>query len=56
MIQFLGKKLHFRGISIAIFSSPIQMYRKSYCTMPGIGVGVGSGGGGGGVDKMLKVF
>ena len=29
------------------FSSPVQMYRKSYCTTPG-----GGGGGSGGMEKM----
>ena len=28
-----------------VFSSPVQVYRKSYCTTPGVGIGV---------DKMLK--
>ena len=34
------------------------MYRKSYCTTPGVGVGVGGGGSrsGVGMDKMLKFF
>ena len=35
---------------IQIFSSPVQMYRKSYCTTPRVG------GGGGSVDKMLKFY
>ena len=35
-----------------IFSSPVRMYRKSYCPTPGVSVGVGSG-----VDKFyIKVF
>ena len=34
-----------------LFSSPVQMYRKSYCTTHGVGVG-----GSGSVDKMLKDF
>ena len=36
--------------SKTIASSPVRMYRKSYCTTPGVGV-CDSGGG---VDKMLK--
>ena len=35
-----------------VYSSPVRMYRKSYCTTPGVSVGVG-GDGGGSVDKML---
>ena len=31
------------------------MYRKSYCSTPGVGVCVG-GSGGVGVDKMLKFY
>ena len=34
-----------------IFSQPVRMYRKSYCTTPGIGIG-----GGVGVDKMFKFY
>ena len=34
---------------IIIFSSPVQMYRKSYCTTPCVGIG-------GCVDKMLKFY
>ena len=38
--------------NVLSFSSPVQIYRKSYCTTPGVGVGVG----GGSVDKMLKFY
>ena len=33
-----------------LFSLPVGMYRKSYCSNPGVGVGIG----GGGMNKMLK--
>ena len=36
-----------------IFSSPVQMYRKSYCTIACVGLAVS---GGGGMDKMLKLY
>ena len=38
-----------------VFSSPVQIYRKSYCTTPRSSVGVG-GSGGVGVDKIFKFF
>ena len=38
--------------AIFIFSSPVRMYRKSYCTSPGIG----GGGGVVGMDKVLKFY
>ena len=28
-----------RAVGRAIFSSPVLMYRKSYCTIPGEGIG-----------------
>ena len=34
-----------------IFSLPVRMYKKSYCTTRGVGIG----GGGESVDKMLKL-
>ena len=34
---------------LPLLSSPLRMYRKSYCITPGVGSG-------GGVDKMLKVL
>ena len=37
--------------SKSFFSSPVRLYRKSYCTTPGVGVGSGSGIG---MGKMLK--
>ena len=37
-----------------IFSSPVRMYRKSYCTTPGFGIGIGIGSSG--MDKMLKFY
>ena len=42
---------HFR----LLFGLPVLMYRKSYCTVPGIGVGSGVGVNGGvGSNKMLS--
>ena len=35
---------------IPLFTSPVRMYRKSYCTTPDVGIG------GGGKDKMLKFY
>ena len=37
----------------SVFSLPVWMYRKSYCTTLGVRVGVG---GGVGVGKMLTFF
>ena len=34
-----------------MFSLPVLMYRKSYCTTPSVGIG-----GGGSMDKMLKFY
>ena len=34
-----------------LFCLPVQTYRKSYCTTPGVGIGSGHSFG---VDKMLK--
>ena len=39
-----------QSLDYIIFSLPVQMYRKSYCTTPGVGVGSG------GMDKMLKFY
>ena len=42
-----------RGSISAIVGLPVQMYRKSYYTTPGVSVG-GSIGGGGSVCKMVE--
>ena len=34
-------------VNWCVFSLSVLMYRKGYCTTPGVGVGVGGGGGGG---------
>ena len=36
---------------LSLFSLPVRVYMKSYCTSCVVGIG-----GGGGVDKMLKFY
>ena len=43
----LNVKSYMSEPCLMIFSSPVGMYRKSYCTTPSIGAGV---------DKMLKIY
>ena len=46
--------------SPVLFNMPVQMYKKSCCTIPRVGIGVGGTGFGvgssGGGSKMLKFY
>ena len=43
-------RIQFGASKVSLFSLPLQMYRKSYCTTPSGSVGCDV------VDKMLKFY
>ena len=45
-----------RSVYFSIFSSPVRIHRKSYCTVPSVGTGVGCGSGSKGISKMFNLF